>query len=92
MLDVIPVGCHFYRRATAFFRVKEADILPEETLEEIESKRFRSPDGSDRGTKRIDIDQDKLCNKKVNKVKREVFNLVHVSRRAQSAQCEIVKG
>ena len=88
---MIPVGCHFHRRAAPLFRIKEADILSKKTLQKIESKRFRSPDGGDRGTKRIDIDQDELCNEKVNEVQREVLDAVHVFGRAQSAQCEIVE-
>lgn len=91
VLDVIPVGCHFHRRAATLFRIKEADILSKKTLKKIESKRFRSPDGGDRGTKRIDIDQDELCNEKVNEVKREMGNIVHVLGGAQSSQSEIVE-
>jgi hypothetical protein len=85
MLDVIPVGCHLHRRATTFFRVKKADILPEKALEEIESKCLSSPDCGDRGTKRINVDQDKLCNKKVDEVQSEMFDIVHIFGRAQSA-------
>lgn len=91
MVDAIPVSCHFHRRATAFFRVEEADILPKKTLKEIESKRFGSPDCSDRGTERIDIDQDEFCNEKVHEIKREIRDLVHVFGGAQSPQSEVVE-
>lgn len=67
-MDALPVGSDFYRGAAALFRIEKADVLPEKALKEVESKRFGSPDCGDRGTKRIDIDQDELCNEKIHEV------------------------
>ena len=60
-------------------------------MKKVESKHFGGPNRGDRGTKRIDIDQDELRNEEVNEVEREVLDPVHIFGRGQFAQREVVE-